>query len=65
MNEENITLKETFEKLDEIIEKMQGQELSLEETFALYKQGVALVHSANEKIEKVECDIKVLEETQE
>ena len=58
---EEMTLKEIFAELDGIIEKMQDQELSLEDTFAFYRQGVGLVQAANRKIEKVECDIKVLD----
>ena len=60
MNEQEITLEEAFSKLDGLIEKMQTADLPLEETFALYKQGVELVETCNNKIEKVEADIKVI-----
>ena len=62
-NEKELTLEETFERLDELIEKMEERELPLEEAFALYKNGLTLVEACNQKIEKVECDIrKVTEE---
>ena len=47
---------------DEIIEQMEQGELSLEESFKLYKEGVALVSSCNESIDKVEKEIKVIED---
>ena len=62
-NEKELTLEEAFERLDELIEKMEERELPLEEAFALYKNGLSLVEACNQKIEKVECDIrKVTEE---
>lgn len=64
-NIQDISLKEAFEQLDGLIEKMQEGELSLEETFSLYKKGIALVELADSKIEKVECDIKKLDELSE
>ena len=55
-------LESSFKRLDEIIEKMEQGELSLEESFKLYKEGVELVGSCNESIEKVEKEIKVIED---
>lgn len=60
MNIEDMTLEEAFEKLDEIIEAMEESELPLEKTFEFYKQGLDMVKYCNDKIEKVECDIKKL-----
>ncbi len=67
MNEETIineemSLEEAFEELDSLIEKMETSQLPLEETFRLYKQGLSLVEFCNQKIEKVECDIKKVTE---
>lgn len=59
MSEEK-TLEEAFSELDELIQNMENKELPLEETFKLYKEGVSLVEFCNKKIEKVECDIKVV-----
>ena len=57
----NLSLEEAFNELDELTSRMQGGNLSLEEMFILYKKGVSLVEYCSRKIEKVECDIKVLE----
>lgn len=59
---EEMSLEEAFEELDGLIEKMETSELPLEETFRLYKQGLSLVEFCNQKIEKVECDIKKVTE---
>jgi len=54
------TLEEAFNELDELIQTMEEKNLPLEETFKLYKEGVSLVEFCSKKIEKVECDIKVV-----
>lgn len=59
MSEER-TLEESFKELDELIEKMQKEDLPLEEAFGLYKKGIELVQQCNDKIQKVECDIRKL-----
>ena len=58
MEEKELTLEESFAQLDILIEKMQNEELPLEDAFTLYKKGMALVESCNQKIEKVEADIQ-------
>lgn len=57
-----MTLEAAFAKLEEIIKKMEGGELSLEETFALYKEGLELVQLCSGKIEHVESEIRLLNE---
>ena len=59
---EEMSLEEAFEELDGLNEKMETSQLPLEETFRLYKQGLSLVEFCNQKIEKVECDIKKVTE---
>lgn len=56
------TLEEAFGSLDEIIEKMEDSELSLDESFTLYSKGIELLKFCNEKIEKIETDIKLVTE---
>ena len=63
MNEE-LSLEEAFKNLDELIGQMQSADIPLEEAFALYKKGVALVELCSKKIEKVECDIKLVGEAE-
>ena len=57
----NQTIDEIFEKLDGVIAKME-EGTSLEESFALYQEGVKLVKACNEKIERIEKQVLLLDE---
>ncbi|WP_394525378.1 exodeoxyribonuclease VII small subunit [Lacrimispora sp. JR3] len=59
------TIEETFSELEELIKKLESGESSLEESFQYYETGMKLVKSCNEKIDKVEKKIIVLEENGE
>lgn len=58
---EEKSLEELFGELDELLEKMEKEE-RLEESFRLYKNGVSLLQRANESIERVEKQVRVLDE---
>lgn len=62
MENQEMTLEEAFSKLEELTEKMQSGDLPLEESFDLYKKGIELVEFCSSKIEKVETDIKKVNE---
>lgn len=55
-------IEETFRELEELIKKMESGESSLEESFGYYEAGMKLVKACNEKIDKVEKKLVVLEE---
>ncbi|MCF0142150.1 MAG: exodeoxyribonuclease VII small subunit [Parasporobacterium sp.] len=57
---ENLSIEETVKALEELTAKMQDPDLPLEDSFKLYKEGIALVEHANNKIEKIETDIKTV-----
>lgn len=63
MNEE-LTIEETFELLEEVLGKMEERDITLEESFACYEKGMKLVKACNDKIDKVEKQIIVLSEEQ-
>jgi exodeoxyribonuclease VII small subunit len=58
---ENISIEEGFDKLNDIIGKMEDGEVSLDESFKLYNEGINLVKICNDKIDFVEKQIKLLE----
>lgn len=60
MAETEKKLETALSELNEIISKMDRPELPLEESFELYSQGIKLVEFCNEKIDKVEKEIKIL-----
>ncbi|MDY6305327.1 MAG: exodeoxyribonuclease VII small subunit [Oribacterium sp.] len=59
--EKKLTLSETFEALDTLIKDME-KEQSLEKTFDMYKKGIGLLKDADASIDKIEKQVKVLDE---
>lgn len=55
-------LEESFEKLDEIIEKLEQSEVSLEDSFKLYNEGIKLIKNCNSQLDKVEKQMIILNE---
>lgn len=54
------SLEETFQELSSIIERMQEREVTLEESFSLYEQGIRKLKFCNEKIDSVEKKMLLL-----
>ena len=57
-----LTLEQNFEKLDETIERLEDEALSLEEAFAAYSEGMTLLKLCNEQIDRVEKKVLKLAE---
>lgn len=55
------SLEECFESLDDIILELQSGELSLEDSFKKYEDGMKLIKKCNETIDKVEKKLTVVE----
>lgn len=60
MGEQGQTLEEIFQELEGIIEKMQQREVSLEDSFCLYEQGIQKLKQCNDKIDYVEKQMLLL-----
>lgn len=60
-NKKELSIEDIYDKLDSLIGQMDSEEISLEDSFKLYNEGLMLVKECNDKIEKVEKDIEVLE----
>ena len=58
--ERDLTIEGTFAALDELIDKLESGKGSLEDAFKNYEEGMRLVKSCNEKIEKIEKQMLVL-----
>ena len=48
------TLEEVFAQLDDLAEKLEDKETSLEDSFNLYKQGMDLLKFCSDKLDTVE-----------
>lgn len=57
-----MTLEEAFEELEDIIEKMNDREVSLDDSFSLYTEGTKLLKYCNEQLDMVEKKMLVLSE---
>ena len=60
-----MTLEENFQKIDEIMEKLSVDEISLEESFAVYKEGMELLDKCKKVIDSVEQKVEELSSQQE
>ena len=52
---EYMQFEKSIEKLNVIIEKLESEEITLEETLKLYKEGSKLISSCKKEIEDVFC----------
>lgn len=57
-----MTLEENFTQLEEHIKKLEDKEISLEEAFRLYQEGMQLLKECNSQIDGIEKKVQVLNE---
>ncbi len=60
--EPELSVEETFQKIEEKIQKLSDESISLEEAFQNYEEGIALLKSCNHAIDKVEKSVALLRE---
>ena len=58
-------LAETFTELEDVIGNLEKEDISLEEAFDYYKNGIELLKSCKEKLDEVEKKVLVLNEVGE
>jgi len=56
-----ITLEESFGSLEKIIDSLENGQLSLDESFKMYNDGIKLIKNCNIQLDKVEKQIIVLD----
>lgn len=59
------SLETVFEQLDEIVEQLEAEDVSLEDSFGLYHRGMDLLKVCNEKIDTIEKKMMILDENGE
>ena len=62
MAEKELTIEQVFTQLEDVIKGMEKEDVSLEESFGLYHQGIDLLRTCSEKIDKVEKQMLVLDD---
>ncbi len=60
--EEKQTLEEKFVKLEDTIKALEKDDVSLEDSFKFYQEGMKLLKECNEELDTVEKQVKLLNE---
>lgn len=61
-NDQGPSLEEAFSLLDDITRTLEDEEITLEDSFQAYKKGMDLLKICNDKIDKVEKKVLMLNE---
>lgn len=59
------TLESSFEDLETILSKLEDNTTNLDDSFRLYQQGIKLLKTCNDSIDKIEKKIVILNESGE
>jgi exodeoxyribonuclease VII small subunit len=65
MADKEMKLEDSFARLDEILAELEKPDVSLEDSFAFYQEGVKLLKLCNDSIDKVEKELIILSESGE
>ena len=57
MSKKNTSIEENFAKLEETLALLESDDISLEQAFAAYSDGMKLLTQCNEQIDKVEKQV--------
>jgi exodeoxyribonuclease VII small subunit len=56
-----LTFQENLDSLEKIVEQLESGEITLEDSLELYKQGMLFLKECNDKIDKVEKEIEIVQ----
>ena len=56
----SVSIEENFEQLEDIIDRLESNELSLEEAFKVYETGIKLTAQCSKQLDKVEKQLITL-----
>ena len=59
---EKLTLEEAFDKIDNLMDEMSEEDIALDKSFELYKEGMELLKHCSEKIDLVEKQVQMINE---
>ena len=62
MPQEEISLEEAFEQIEEVISHLETEEITLEQSFQEYNRGMKLLQHCNETIDRVEKKVLQINE---
>ena len=61
-DQEQFRLEEAFDRIEALREKLQDKDVTLEESFGLYQEGMGLLKLCNENIDHVEKQMLQIDE---
>ena len=56
-----MTIEESFAKLEQMVKTLDSDEVTLEESFRIYEEGMKLIKDVSSRIDLVEKKIRILE----
>lgn len=66
MNQEKeLSIEEVMEKLDETVARLESRDISLDDSFRLYAEGMKMIRYCSEKIDTVEKNMLIMNENGE
>ena len=60
--QEQRSLEENFSELEELLEQLEAEDISLEDAFTTYSKGMNVLKQCNEQIDRVEKQVMKLNE---
>lgn len=61
-DQEQFRLEEAFDRIEALLSKLQDKDVTLEESFGLYQEGMGLLKLCNENIDHVEKQMLQIDE---
>lgn len=61
----NLSLEQAFEQLEDVISRLESEDITLEQSFTAYKEGMELLKHCNDSLDKVEKKVLMLSPTGE
>ena len=59
---DNLNIKQTFDKLDKILENMEKDNIDIEKNLELYEEALSLINNCKKSIEESKAKLEILEE---
>ena len=60
MTTENINLEKLIAELESIVNKMESDDLNVEDSLESYEKGISLIKNAQNKLKKIEQKVEIL-----
>ena len=60
MTTENINLEKLIAELESIVNKMESDDLNVEDSLNSYEKGISLIKNAQKKLKKIEQKVEIL-----